>query len=142
MTKLSTNRSARSHLMFPCRSQWLLRLKWLAPIKNGCGLTLPTLHMHGMCYYYGTRTSIPIAILYTHTAQARTCTPLACFARSPINVILEMCSVSTNGERASPAQQSFQMIGLKILDKHANILEYLPEYQELVHISVHKCIPI
>ena len=58
---------------------------------------------------------------------------------------LEMCSVSTNdGEQASPAQQGSQVIGclLTILDKHANILvESLPEYQELVHISGHECIP-
>ena len=59
---------------------------------------------------------------------------------------LEMCSVSTNGERASPAQQGFQLIGCHIsytLDKHANIqVNSLPEYQELVHTSVHKCIRI
>ena len=46
-----------------------------------------------------------------------------------------MCSVSTNGEQASPAQQGFQLIFLKTFDKHANILvKSLPEYQELVHI--------
>ena len=49
-----------------------------------------------------------------------------------------MCSVSTNGERASPAQ-GFEPIRLSFFDKHAIIL---PEYQVLVHISVHKCIPI
>ena len=52
-----------------------------------------------------------------------------------------MCSVSTNdGKRASPAQGS-QVIGclLTIVDKHANV-KSLPEYQELGHISVHKCI--
>ena len=57
-----------------------------------------------------------------------------------------MCSVSTNGERASPAQQGFQLIGCHFsytLDKHAYIqVKSLPEYQELVHISVHKCICI
>ena len=55
--------------------------------------------------------------------------------------LLEMCSVSTNGERAYPAQ-GFQLIGynfLTIIDKRAHIF---PEHQELVHISVHKCIPI
>ena len=54
---------------------------------------------------------------------------------------LEMCSVSTSGERACPAQ-GFQLIGyhfLTIIDKHAHTF---PEYQVLVHISVHKCIPI
>ena len=53
-----------------------------------------------------------------------------------------MSLVSTNGERASKAHQGIQLIDLKTLDKHANILESLPENQELVHISVHKCIPI
>ena len=57
-----------------------------------------------------------------------------------IYTILEMCSVSTNGERASPAQQGFQLIGCQFpttLDKQANIVvTFLPEYQ----ISVHKCI--
>ena len=52
--------------------------------------------------------------------------------------LLQMCSVSTNGEQPSPAQQGFQMIDVKTLDEHANILESLPEYQELVRISVHK----
>ena len=44
-----------------------------------------------------------------------------------------MCSVSTNGERASPAQQGFQLIGSHFsytLDKHTNIqAKYLPEYK-------------
>ena len=61
-------------------------------------------------------------------------------------IYLEMCSVSSNGKRASPAQQGFQLIGCHfsyILDKLAHIqVKSLPEYQELVHISVHKCIPI
>ena len=52
-----------------------------------------------------------------------------------------MCSVSTNCERASPAQQGSQLIGCHFpttFDKHANILvKLLPEYQELVHISGH-----
>ena len=63
--------------------------------------------------------------------------------------ILEMCSVSTNGERASPVQQQgSQLIGCHFLfttlvDKHAHILvKSLPNCQELVHISVHKYIPI
>ena len=33
---------------------------------------------------------------------------------------LEMCSVSTNGERASPAQTFQAVIFLTIIDKHAN----------------------
>ena len=45
----------------------------MACIKNGSDLTPPTLHMRGMCYYYGTRTSIHI---YIYTAPARICTPL------------------------------------------------------------------
>ena len=59
-----------------------------------------------------------------------------------------MCSVSTNGERASPAQQGSQLIGCQFLvtnlvDKHAHILvKSLPNCQELVHISDHSCIPI
>ena len=57
--------------------------------------------------------------------------------------ILEMRSVSTNGERASPAQQGFQLIGCHFFDKYTNILvKSLPVYQELVHISIQKCIPI
>ena len=27
---------------------------YIFPYKNGCGLTLPTIRMHGMRYYYGT----------------------------------------------------------------------------------------
>ena len=38
----------------------------------------------------------------------------------PVNTILEMCSVSTNGERASPAKQGSQLIGCLFFDKHAN----------------------
>ena len=66
---------------------------------------------------------------------------------------LEMCSVSTNGEQASPAQKEAvifltyhtAMRGGSCLcraadDKHANIFKSLPQYQEVVHISVHKCI--
>ena len=52
-----------------------------------------------------------------------------------------MCSVSTNGERACPAQ-GFQLIGyhfLTIIDRYAHTF---PKYQVLVHISVHKCILI
>ena len=62
-----------------------------------------------------------------------------------IHINKRMCCASTNdGGRASSAQQGSQVIIclLTIVDKHANILhKYLPEYQELVHISVHKCIP-
>ena len=48
-----------------------------------------------------------------------------------------MCSVGTNGERASPAQ-GLAVIFLTTFIKHASILvKPLPEYQELVHISVH-----
>ena len=80
-----------------------------------------------------------LPFLYTVTDLFTTtyiCNGLAC--------LLEMCSVSTNGERASPAQQGFQLIGCHFsytLDKNANIqVQSLPEHQELVHISVHKCI--
>ena len=55
--------------------------------------------------------------------------------------LLEMCSVSTNGERVCPAQ-GFQLIGyhfLTIVDKHAHTF---PEYQVLVRVSVHICIRI
>ena len=58
--------------------------------------------------------------------------------------LLEMCSVSTNGERASPAQQQgSQLIGcyyllITLVDKNAHILvQSLPNFQELVHVSVH-----
>ena len=43
--------------------------------------------------------------------------------------ILEMYSVSTNGERASPAQQGFQLIGCNFLISMTIILvKYLPMY--------------
>ena len=77
--------------------------------------------------------SFPHAPMYAHFHICRNC------------IVLDMCSVSTNGERASPAQQGFQLIGCHFpttLDKHANILvNFLSEYQELVHICIHKCIP-
>ena len=60
-----------------------------------------------------------------------------------------MCSLAQEGERASSAQQqSSQLIGFHLLvttlvDKHAHILvKSLPYCQELVHITVHKCISI
>ena len=63
--------------------------------------------------------------------------------------MLEMCSIAQEGERTSSAQQQgSQPIGCHFLvttlvDKHAHILvKSLPNCQELVHISVHKCIPI
>ena len=74
---LNSNPSARFHFktfLEPVPFPLLLRLKLLADIKNGSGLTLPTLCMRGMRYYYGIRTSIHI---YTHnTAPVRICTPL------------------------------------------------------------------
>ena len=48
--------------------------------KNGSVLTLPTLRMRGMRYYYGIHTSIRICIY-----------------------LLVMCSISRNGERAGLA---------------------------------------
>ena len=54
--------------------------------------------------------------------------------------LLEMCLVSTNGERASPAQQGFQLIAVIFLTPLISMpkqVKCLPEYQELVHISVH-----
>ena len=68
-----------------------------------------------------------------------------------IQLKLEICSVSTNGKQASPAQQEgSQLIGCHFsylctssVDKHAHILvKSLPNCQELVNISVHKCIPM
>ena len=58
-----------------------------------------------------------------------------------------MCSIAQEGEQASPAQGS-RLIGCHFLvatavDNYAHILvKSLPNGQELVHISVHKCIPI
>ena len=61
----------------------------------------------------------------------------------------EKCSIAQEGERGSPAQQQgSQLIGCHFLvttlvDKHAHItVKCLPNCQELVHISVHKCIPL
>ena len=60
-----------------------------------------------------------------------------------------MCSIAQEGERASLAQQQgselidCHFLVTTLVDKHAHILvKFLPNCQELVHISVHKCIPI
>ena len=69
-----------------------------------------------------------------------------------------MYSLSTIGERASPdQQQGSQLIGCHLMvvrlsgafllttlvDKYAHILvKYLPNCKELVHISVHKGVPV
>ena len=47
-----------------------------------------------------------------------------------------MASELAQQTRLSADRQSFFF-----LDKHATVLVNVPEYQELVHISVHKCIP-
>ena len=84
---------------------------------------------------------------YTHTLNKLPFTKSNGFDHTHTHTKLEMCSIAQEGERASPAQGSqlivCHFLVTNLVDKHAHILvKSLPNYQELVHISVHKCIPI
>ena len=98
----------------------------MVTLRNGRLLTKPTLHI-------ARATKVRSHVLYIyisnfHYLDLEVSRSLR-FARQ-----LDMCFVSTNGERVSLAQQ---LIGCHFSYTYLSILEY----QVLVHISDHKCMP-
>ena len=99
-TKLKPKRTVPFEKIFSAHSihQWLIRLKLLACINYGSGLTPPTIRMHGMRYYYGTHTCISKHVyIHTYRTSSNLYTPDSVSLAS-LACQLEMCSVSTNGE--------------------------------------------